>query len=197
MSMTTRWLTVLLLLTFALFAVLPAQAIDAKTSILTFEKVVILAGGDITEPVEITDNADLVRSGFDSSGPSLPQRDALGTAYRLILYPKDSNVTFEVTYYASRTGDRGYVHQEKPVFIGGGTIHARWTQPTQAMELTLRKYGAVDLPAHSEGSFSGWTIPLIVAALTLAILTTTWTFRRRIGLEERKGPEDRVDPPRR
>ncbi len=128
----TRWLTGLLLITFALFSVLPAQAIDAKTSILTFEKVVILEGGDIIEPVEITDKADLVRSGFDSAGPSVPQRDALGTAYRLILYPEDSNVTFEVTYYASRTGDRGYIHQEKPVFIGGGTLHPGWTQPTKA-----------------------------------------------------------------
>ena len=175
----TRWLTGLLLITFALFAVLSAQAIDAKTSILTFEKVVILAGGDITEPVEITDKADLVRSGFDSSGPSLPQRDTLGTAYRLILYPKDSNVTFEVTYYASRTGERGYIYQEKPVSLGGGTLHPGWSRPSPALESTLRNHGAVALSAHSEGFFSAWTIPLIVAALTLAILTTTWTFRRR------------------
>ena len=191
----TRWLTGLLLMTFALFAMIPAQAIEAKTSILTFEKVVILEGGDITQPVDITDKGDLVRSGFDSAGPSVPQRDALGTAYRLILYPKDSNVTFEVTYYASRTGDRGYIHQEKPVFIGGGTIHPRWTQPTQALELTLRNHGAVALSAHSEDFYSGWTISLMVAALTLTILTFAWTFRRRIALVARSGPKDRLHPP--
>ena len=190
----TRWLTGLLLMTFALFAVLPAQAIDAKTTILTFDKVVILAGGNITEPVEITDKADLVRSGFDSAGPSVPQRDVLGTAYLLIVYPKDYDVTFEVTYYASRTGDRGYIHQEKAVFIGGGTSLAGWTQPTQAMESILRKYGAVDLPAHSEGIFSARAISLIVAALTLAILTIAWTFRGRIDLA-RSGPKDRLHPP--
>ena len=175
----TRWLTGLLLMTFALFAVLSAQAIDAKTSILTFEKVVILAGGDITEPVEITDKADLADTALASMRPSGPPQDDLGAAYQLILHPKGSGTTMEVIYYASRSGERGYIYQEKPVSLGGGTLHPGWSRPSPALESTLRNHGAVALSAHSEGFYSAWTISLIVAALTLAILTIAWTFRRR------------------
>ena len=179
MSM-TRWLTGLLLTTFALFAVLPAQAIDAKTTILTFEKVVILVGGDITEPVEITDKADLADTYLDHRvRPGGPPQDDLGAAYQLTLHPEGSDTTMEVIYYASRSGEQGYIYQEKPVSLGGGTLHPGWSRPSQALELTLRNHGAVALPAHSEGIFSAWTISLIVAALTLAILTIAWTFRRR------------------
>lgn len=190
----TRWLTGLLLMTFALFAVLPAQAIDAKTGILTFEKVVILAGGDITEPVKITDKADLADTALDSMRPSGPPQDDLGAAYQLILHPEGSDTTMEVIYYASRSGERGYIYQEKPVSLGGGTLHPGWSRPSPALESTLRNHGAVDLPAHSEGFFSAWTISLIVAALTLAILTIAWTFRARIGLLARSGPKDIVHP---
>lgn len=137
------------LLVAYLLSALTAGAAQAKDEGLTFARIVITSGGQLTRPVEITDASDLAGSALDSIRPSVPPQEDLGTAYRLVLYPKGSDATIEVTYYASRRGDRGYIHQAQAVLLDpatSGTLGPGWSRPTQALEATLRKYGVVDVP---------------------------------------------------
>lgn len=135
--------------------IFPPRPVEAKTSVLTFEKVVILGGGGIEEAVEITDPRDLAGSALDSIRPATPAMEDLGTAYELVLYAAGSAVTFDVAYFASRRGDRGFIYQPELVLIGGGQISPGWSQPSQPLEDTLRNYGAVMLAMPDLGGGSG------------------------------------------
>ncbi len=177
----TRFARGALLCALALIALASAQGVGAKDRILTFQKIVILEGGANTQSVGITDKVDLAGTALDSIRPNQPPQDDLGTPYRLVLYPHNSDVPIEVAYYASRSGNRGYIHQEEAVSLGGGTLHAGWNQPTPAMEATLRKYGAINLTSNSGGlRFEIWqAITILVGVAMLALVAITLAWRRR------------------
>lgn len=141
-----------ILTTASLLSAVTAGAAQAKEA-LTFTRIVIASGGQLARPVEIANAADLAGSGLDSISPGVPPQADLGTAYRLLLYPKGSDATIEVTYYAPHSGDRGYIHQAQAVLLDpatSGTLGPGWSRPTHALEVALRKYGVVDVPL-SEG----------------------------------------------
>ena len=170
------------ILAVSLVLVLAASAAEAKNEALTFERVVILDGGRIKAPVEIIDQSDLADSALDSIAPNVPPQDDLGTAYRLFLYPKASDVTMKVTYYASRNGERGYIYRADPVYIGGGTLHPGWVRPSPALESTLRRYGAVNLADSGGSPATNWHViaPATgVAAGVLLAVTFGWLLTRR------------------
>ena len=176
------WLSGLLIASAAIALVLAAPAAEAKETALTFEKVVILEGGKLSEPVEITSQADLANSALDSVRPKIPPQDDLGTPYGLFLYAQGSGVTMEVTYYASRNGERGYIYRADPVYIGGGTLHPGWVRPSPALESTLRRYGAVNLADSGGSPATNWHViaPATgVAAGVLLAVTFGWLLTRR------------------
>lgn len=177
----TGWLRRLLLPAFLLLFLLAAHAVEAK-DILTFQRIVIVEGGSIAEPVEITDEADLVNTFLDIQ-PGVPPKDDLGTAHQLILYPDGSDVTMKVTYYASLSGERGYIHREKPVSIGNGTLGPGWARPSQELESTLRNYGVVNLATQAGGLdvklWQAIAIPLGVATFALVALAVAWILRSK------------------
>ena len=176
----TGWLRRLLLSAFVLLVLLAAHAVEAK-DILTFQKIVIVEGGSIAEPVAITDEADLVNTFLDIQ-PGVPPEDDLGTAYQLILYPDGSDVTMDVTYHASLSGERGYIHRERPVSIGNGTLGPGWARPSQAFESTLRTYGAVNLTTQAGGLnekvWQAIAVSLGAGTFALVTLASAWILRR-------------------
>jgi hypothetical protein len=164
-----RWLSILLAIT-TVAAVLGVALVEAKDGPLTFDKIVIASGAGITSPVEITGAADLRGTGLDSIRPSIPAPDDLGTAYRLILYPDNSDATIEVTYYPSKSDDRGYIYQDKSVSLGGGTLGPGWSRPTPELESALRDHGAANAVTQSDGfALDSWKalVPIAAAALIL------------------------------
>jgi len=164
-----RRLGLLLCSVVVLFAAADRGA-HAKDGALTFDKVVIVGGGNLSAPVAITDASDIADSALDSIRPQAPPSDELGTAYRLLLYPEGSDVTMAVTYYASKSGDRGYIYRAEAVSIGGGTIDPGWDRPSEALESALRKYGAANIAAGTEGSGLGPQRLVIVAVVAAPVL---------------------------
>ncbi len=148
---------------------------------LTFEKIVIAGGGRIDSPIAITEETDLAGTALDSVMPANPQED-FGTAYRVLLDPVGSDEPFAVTYYASRTGDRGYIYRAETVSIGNGTLDPGWTRPSQELENALREYGAVNAEgtAGSGSEFEMWpvVIPVGIVTFVLVILISALLIRK-------------------
>jgi len=178
----TPWRTGAVIIAFTIGLMVATSSAEAKDTALTFDKIVILHGGGLTEPVEITDRADLAGSALDSIRPSVPSDDDLGTPYQLLLYPQGSDEPMQVTYYAAQRGKRGFIYQPEPFHIGGGTLGPGWNRPSRPLEAALRAYGAVNGSAHSRG-VPGW--PFVAAAVAVAgVLLPTgalaWWRTRRV-----------------
>jgi len=187
-----RGLSILLAIT-TVSVVLSVSVVEAKDGSLTFDKIVISSGGDMTNPVEITGAGELQGTGLDSIRPSVPASEDLGTAYRLILYAENSDATIDVTYYPSKSGERGYIYQATAVSLGGGTLSPGWSRPTPELESGLSNHGAVNVVAQADGfTLYSWRLLISIAAAAL-ILTAGLAVqllrgngrRRRVGTTAR------------